>query len=132
MSDTSDPNSDDKAKGFHIDRKGLHCIPCRCKRHFYHKESKTVKEQGKITTNTVEDRRNFKIGSGRHQSPAEIFKPETTLQRGSVELCDTGWGKGRTPTPEELEERIEKCETDIVEIKKDINIINDKGLNTMD
>ena len=125
MSDTSDPNSDDKAKGFH-------CIPCRCKRQFYHKESKTVKEEGKITTNTVEDRRNFIIGSGRHQSPDEIFKPENTLQRGSVELCDTGWGKGRTPTPEELEERIEKCETDIVEMKKDINIINDKNLHTMD
>ena len=132
MSDTSDPNSDDIAKGFHIDRKGFHCIPCRCKRQFYHKESKTVKEQGKITTNTVEDRRNFKIGSGRHQSPDEIFKPENTLQTGSIEICDTGYGMGRKPTPEENQERIFKLETDVEEIKKDIEVINKNLLNTMD
>ena len=72
MSDTSEPNSDDKNKGFHIDKRGFHCIPCRCKRQLYHKESKTVKEEGKTTINTVEDRRKFKFG-GRNQSPDEIF-----------------------------------------------------------
>ena len=59
MSDTSDPNSDDKAKCFHINKKGCHCIPCKLKRQSYHKESKTVKKDGKITSNIVEDRRNF-------------------------------------------------------------------------
>ena len=121
MSDTSEPKSDDRNKGFHVDKKGIHCIPCRCKRQFYHKESKTVKEENKITTNTVEDRRNFKFGgNGRHQRPDEIFKPENQLQAGSIEICDTGFGISRRPTPEENQERIFKLETEIEEIKKDM------------
>ena len=133
MSDTSEPNSDDKKKGFHIDKKGFHCIPCRCKRQFYHKESKTVKEENKITTNTVEDRRNFKFGSdGRNRSPDEIFKPETYLQAGSIEICDTGYGMGRKPTPEENQERIFKLETEVEEIKKDIDTLKTNSLSSMD
>ena len=38
---------------------------------------------------------------------------------GSVEICDTGWGKSQF-TPEELEQKIEVTETDIKTIKKDI------------
>ena len=133
MSDTSEPNSDDKRKGFHIDKKGFHCIPCRCKRQFYHKESKTVKEDNKITTNTVENRRNFKFGGdGRNRSPDEIFKPETYLQAGSIEICDTGYGMGRKPTPEENQERIFKLETDVEEIRKEIDIIKRNSLSSMD
>ena len=133
MSDTSEPSSDDKKKGFHLDSKGVHCIPCRCKRQFYHKESKTVKENDKVTTNTVEDRRNFKFGgNGRHQSPDEIFKPENYLQAGSIEECTTGWSDGRRPTPEENQERIFKLETDVEEIRKDIHILKANSLNNMD
>ena len=133
MSDTSEPNSDDKIKGFHIDKKGFHCIPCRCKRQFYHKESKTVKEENKITTNTVEDRRNFKFGgNGRHQSPDEIFKPENSLQTGSIEECTTGWGAGRRPTPEENQERIFRLETDVEEIRKEIDELKTNTLSSMD
>ena len=126
MSDTSEPERNDKRKGFHLDTKGLHCIPCRCKRQFYHKESKTVKEGEKVTTNTVENRRNFKFGgNGRNQSPDEIFKPESSLQAGSIEICDTGYGMGRRPTPEENQERIFKLETDVEEIRKDIDEIKE-------
>ena len=39
MSDTS-KDSSEKNKGFHIDKKGFHCIPCRCKRHFMIKKVK--------------------------------------------------------------------------------------------
>ena len=40
---------------------------------------------------------------------------------------------GRKPTPEENQERIFKLETDVEEIKKDIDIIIKKNtLNTMD
>ena len=131
MSDTSNDNSE-KEKGFHIDKKGFHCIPCRCKRQYYRKETKTTKEDNKITTDTTIDKRNTKFGgNGRHQSPDDIFKDENILQSGSIEICDTGWGKSRI-TPEELEERIEKCETDIIEVKKDIEVINKNVLNTMD
>ena len=46
---------------------------------------------------------------GRHTSPDDIFKPDTNLQEGSVEICDTGWSsKESRITPEELEERVEK------------------------
>ena len=85
MSDTSEPNSDDKKKGFYIDKKSFHCIPCTCKRQFCYKESKTVKEENKITTNTVDHRRNFKFGSdGRNRSPDEIFKPENFFYKLEV------------------------------------------------
>ena len=60
MSDTSEPNSDEE-KGFRLDKEGVHCIPRRCNRQFYHKESKTMKEEGKASSNTVEDRRNFNL-----------------------------------------------------------------------
>ena len=114
MSEASDESNN---KGFRIHAKGISCIPCRCKRQFYHKETKTTKENNVITTNTIIDKRNTKFGAGRHTSPDDIFKADTNLQTGSVETCDTGWGKSQI-TPEELEERVEKIETDIDLIKK--------------
>ena len=121
MSETSDGSGD---KGFHINTRGISCIPCRCKRQFYHKETKTIKEDNKVTTNTIVDKRNTKFGgNGRHTSPDDIFEPDSDLQTGSVEICNAGWGETRI-TPEELEERVEKLETDIDLIKKDIEDIN--------
>ena len=131
MSDTSNDNSEND-KGFRINTRGISCIPCRCKRQLYHKETKTVKEDNKITTDTVVDKRNTKFGgNGRHTSPDDIFRDENTLQSGSVEICTTGWGSKQI-TPEELEERIEKCETDISEVKKDIEVIQKHSLHIMD
>ena len=125
MSDISENSND---KGFRINAKGISCIPCRCKRQFYHKETKTVQEDNKITTNTIIDKRNTKFG-GRNVSPDEngIFQQER--QFGSVEICDTGWSsKENRITPEELEERVEVAETDIgkdiEEIKKDVEDIS--------
>ena len=120
MSEVSEERND---KGFHINAKGISCIPCRCKRQFYHKETTTVKENNTITTNTVVDKRNTKFGGsgGRHTSPDDIFKPENNIQTGSVEICDTGWSsKESRITPEQLEERVEKLETDVDLLKKDI------------
>ena len=90
---------------------------------FLHQETKTTKENNVITTNTIIDKRNTKFGGGRHTSPDDIFKADTNLQTGSVAICDTGWGKSQI-TPEELEERVDKIETDIDLIKKDIEDIN--------
>ena len=120
MSEASDESNN---KGFRINAKGISCIPCRCKRQFYHKETKTTKENNVITTNTIIDKRNTKFGAGRHTSPDDIFKADTNLQTGSVEICDTGWGKSQI-TPEELEERVDKIETDIDSFKKYIEDIN--------
>ena len=116
MSDKSDES--DKKKGLFINSSGVACIPCRCKRQSYHKETKTIKENNVITTNIIEDRHNIKIG-GRHVSPDEtgICKPDS--QTGRVEICDTGWGKNQI-TPEECEQRIEENTTDIEAIKQDI------------
>ena len=120
MSDISENSND---KGIRINARGISCIPCRCKRQFFHQETKTTKENNVITTNTIIDKRNTKFGAGRHTSPDDIFKAGTNLQTGSVEICDTGWGKSQI-TPEELEERVDKIETDIDLIKKDIEDIN--------
>ena len=91
-----------------VDVKGSHTI----------RKPKTIKENNVITTNIIEDRHNIRI-RGRHVSPDEagIFKPDS--QTGSVEICDTGWGKNQI-TPEECEQRIEENATDIEAIKKDI------------
>ena len=115
----SDVTDSDKKKGFFINASGISCIPCRCKRQSYHKETKTTKESNTITTNVIEDRRNLKFGGGRNVSPDEngIFKNDN--QTGSVEICDNGWGQNRI-TPEECEQRLEVTETDIEVIKKDI------------
>ena len=120
MSDISENSND---KGFRINARGISCIPCRCKRQFFHQETKTTKENNIITTNTIIEKRTTKFGAGRHTSPDDIFKADTNLQTGSVEICDTGWGKSQI-TPEELEERVDKIETDIDLIKKDIEDIN--------
>ena len=50
MSEVSEESDN---KGFYINTKGISCIPCRCKRQFYHKETTTVKENNITTTNTV-------------------------------------------------------------------------------
>ena len=115
----SDITDSDKKKGFFINASGISCIPCRCKRQSYHKETKTTKENTIVTTNVIEDRRNLKFGGGRNVSPDEniIFKNDN--QTGSVEICDNGWGQNRI-TPEECEQRLEGTETDIEVIKKDI------------
>ena len=53
-----------------------------------------------------------------------IFLTDNNLQAGSVEICDSGWGKSQI-TPEELEERVEKIEADIGLMRKDIEVIED-------
>ena len=88
----------------------------------FHQETKTTKENNVITTNTIIDKRKTKFG-GRNVSPDDISKADTNLQTGSVEICDTGWGKSQI-TPEELEERVDKIETDIDLIKKGIEDIH--------
>ena len=121
MSDISENSND---KGFRINARGLSCIPCRCKRQFFHQETKTTKENNIITTNTIIDKRNTKFG-GRNVSPDETGIFQSDMQNGSVEICSTGWNdKENRITPEELEERLEKLETDVDLMKKDIEDIN--------
>ena len=122
MSDISENSND---KGFRINARGISCIPCRCKRQFYYKETKTTKENNVITTNTIIDKRNTKFGGGRNVSPDETGIFQSDMQNGSVEVCSTGWNdKENIITPEELEERLEKLETDVDLMKKDIDDIN--------
>ena len=126
----SDISENSKDKGFRINARGISCIPCRCKRQFFHQETKTTKENNVTTTNTILDKRNTKFGGGRNVSLDETGIFQSDGQMGSVEICETGWGKGRTPTPEELEERVEKIETDIDLIKEDIEDIHKLKIKT--
>ena len=80
MSDTT--GESEKKKGFFINAKGVSCIPCRCKRQSYHKETKTIKENNIVTTNTVIDKRNMKFG-GRNVSPDETGIFTNDNQAGS-------------------------------------------------
>ena len=90
----------------------------------FHQETKTTKENNIITTNTIIDKRNTKFG-GRNVSPDETGIFQSDMQNGSVEICSTGWNdKENRITPEELEERLEKLETDVDLMKKDIEDIN--------
>ena len=56
----SDTTESDKKKGFFINSRGISCIPCRCKRQSYHKETITTKENNIVTTNVIEDRKILK------------------------------------------------------------------------
>ena len=94
----SDTTESEKKKEFFTNARGISCIPCRCKRQSYHKETKTTKENNIVTTNVIEDRRNLKFGStGRHVSPDENGVFKTDGQVGSVEICDNGWGQIELP-----------------------------------
>ena len=131
MSDTSN-DSNGRDKGIHIDKKGFHCIPCRFKRQFYHKETKTVKENNTVTTDTVVDKRNIKFGgNGRHTSPDDIFKMKIHYRQEALKYAIQDGVNHRLP-PEELEERLDKCETDIIEIKRDIEDIAKNELHKLD
>ena len=135
MTDTNkDNNKDGTDAGLSVNKDGINCLFCRCKRKTYHKETKTTSENNKVVVNVVEDRSSFKFGKGRNVSPDDgIFKPDTLPQIGGVEICDTGFGTGRKPTPEENQERIFKLETDVEEIKKDVDDIKEQSkLNSLD
>ena len=130
MNDTKE--DDNKPGGFQLSRDGVNCLCCKFRKNTYHKETKTTTEHNKVVVNVVEDRSSFKIGKGRVETPDDgIFKPGTTYQIGSVEICDTGFGSHKI-TPEENEERIDKIETEMKEMKKDIAELKTNSLGSMD
>ena len=113
--DNQEPN---KNGGFNLSKDGINCLCCKFRKNTYHKETNTTTENNKVIVNVVEDRSSFKIGKGRVETPDDgIFKPDTTHQIGSIEICDTGFG-GHKVTPEQNEERIDNIETEIEEVKK--------------
>ena len=124
--------SGDKDGGIQVNKDGINCLFCRCRRNTYHKESITTTENNKVVVNVVEDRSSIKFGKGRNVSPDDgIFKTEATPQMGGVELCSTGWSENRKITPEECEERLGKIEEDVERIDKDVEKLKN-NLNIMD
>ena len=93
-------DKNEKEGGFSLTPKSLSCVPCRCRRNIFHKEKKkTIDENGKTTI-------------------------EEHLDTSSI-----GFGRGITPPIQPrtltLEEKIERLETKIEEIKiKQINDID--------
>ena len=126
--------SDKEDKGnIHIEKGSVNCNFCRCGKKVFHKETKTTTDKdGNVVVNQVEDRSSWRIGNGRGATPDgnDVFKQDNQL--GSVEICDTGFGIGRKPTPEENQERIFKLETDVERIDKDVEQLKHKNLNIMD
>ena len=121
---------DDKPGGFQLSRDGVNCLCCKFRKNTYHKETKTTTENNKVVVNVVEDRSSFKIGNRGTTPDDHIFKPDTTYQIGSVEICDTGFGSHKI-TPEENEERIDKIEKEMKEMKKDIAELKTNRLGSM-
>ena len=117
--------SDNKSNegGFHLNTDGLNCLPCKCRKKTFHKETK-INTEGKTI---IEDRSSWKVG-GRGVTPDEnvIFKTNAQDNEG-VDTVSTGWGS-RKPTPEE---RLEKVEEDVERIDKDVTILKN-NLNMMD
>ena len=121
----SDNHQEPNEGGFHLNTDGLNCLPCKCRKKTFHKETK-INTEGKTI---IVDKSSWKIGRG--STPDDgIFKEGAVDQTGSVEICDTGWGQKKV-TPEECEQRIEKLETDVERIDKDVTILKN-NLNTMD
>ena len=125
-------NKEDKGN-INIEKGSVNCNFCRCGKKVFHKETKTTTDKdGNVVVNQVEDRSSWRIGNGRGATPDgnDVFKQDNQL--GSVEICDTGFGIGRKPTPEENQERIFKLETDVERIDKDVEQLKHKNLNIMD
>ena len=118
MSAKEDENN--RNGGFNLNKDGVNCLCCKFKKIHIIKKQKTTTEHNKVVVNVVEDRSSFTVGNRGTTPDDNIFKPDETRQIGSIEICDTGFGK-HTITPEQNEERIEKIETELVEIKKDVN-----------
>ena len=118
--------SDNKSNegGFHLNTDGLNCLPCKCRKKTFHKETK-INNEGKTI---IEDRSSWKVGSSRGITPDEneIFRSNIQDNNG-VDTVSTGWGS-RKPTPEE---RLEKVEEDVERIDKDVTILKN-NLNMMD
>ena len=128
-------DKNEKECGFSLTPAGLNCLPCRCRRSLYHKETKTTTENSKVIVNIVEDRSSFSMGKKRGITPSdEIFKntDNNNIQLGDISICDTGFGRtGKQITPEETEEQLEELREDMKEVKKDVSILKN-NLNMMD
>ena len=126
--------SDKEDKGnINIEKGSVNCNFCRCGKKVFHKETKTTTDKdGNVVVNQVEDRSSWRIGNGRGATPDgnDAFKQNSQL--GSVEICDTGFGIGRKPTPEENQERIFKLETDVERIDKDVSQLKQNNMNLLD
>ena len=102
--------------GFRLNTDGLNCLPCKRRKKTFHKETK-INNAGKTI---IEDRSSWKVGRG--STPDDGIFEGALDQIGSVEICDMGWGQKKV-TPEECEQRIEKLETDVERIDKDVTIL---------
>ena len=67
----SDNHKEPNEGGFHLNTDGLNCLPCKCRKKTFHKETK-INTEGKTI---IEDRSSWKVG-GRGVTPDEneIFK----------------------------------------------------------
>ena len=74
--------------GFSLTPSSLSCLPCRCRKHLYHKETTHTKDENKQVITIVEDRSSFSMGKRRGITPSdEIFKnTNDNLQLGDISI----------------------------------------------
>ena len=85
----SDNQKESNEGGFHLNTDGLNCLPCKCRKKTFHKETK-INNEGKTI---IEDRSSWKVGSSRGITPDEneIFRSNIQDNDG-VDTVSTGMG----------------------------------------
>ena len=82
----SDSQKESNEGGFHLNTDGLNCLPCKCRKKTFHKETR-INNEGKTI---IEDRSSWKVG-GRGVTPDEneTFKTNAQDNEG-VDTVSTG------------------------------------------
>ena len=121
----SDNHRESNEGGFQLNTDGINCLPCKCRKKTFHKETK-INNEGK-TIIIIEDRSSWKMGRGITPDENDRFKTNSQDNEG-VDTVTTGWGS-RKPTPEE---RLENVEEDVERLDKDVTTWRNIILNMMD
>ena len=77
MSDKQQESSDG---GFHLSTDGLNCLPCKCRKKTFHKETK-ISNEG---TTIIEDRSSWKVGAVEELPPMKTKYSEATFRTMKV------------------------------------------------
>ena len=117
----SDNHRESNEGGFHLNTDGINCLPCKCRKKTFHKETK-INNEGK-TIIIIEDRSSWKMGRGITPDENDRFKTNSQDNEG----VDTVGS--RKPTPEER--LVAKVEGDVERIDKDVTILKN-NLSMMD
>ena len=78
----SDNHRETNEGGFHLNTDGLNCLPCKCRKKTFHKETK-INHEGKTI---IEDRSSWKMGRGITPDENDIFTTNTQDNEVLIQL----------------------------------------------